>query len=91
MGIGTPSFLGDGGDWNDSAPSYGLTVDHTPQAGAAMVFERGQDNADMNHGHVAVVEAIHSDGSFDISEMGYGNIYHRSFPASAAKTHTFIH
>lgn len=91
MGIGTPSFLGDGGDWNDSAPSYGLTVDHTPQVGAAMVFERGRDNADMNHGHVAVVEAIHSNGSFDISEMGYGNIYHRSFPASAAKTHTFIH
>lgn len=91
MGIGTPSYLGDGGDWNDSAPKYGLKVDHTPQVGAAMVFERGQDGASAEHGHVAVVESVHSDGSFDISEMGNGVIYHRSFPASAASTHTFVH
>ena len=28
MGIGTPSYLGNGGFWWRSAPAYGLRVDH---------------------------------------------------------------
>ena len=34
MGIGTPSYLGNGGDWYVNAPRYGLRVDHNPQVGA---------------------------------------------------------
>lgn len=72
MGIGTPSYLGNGGDWYLNAPAYGLRVDHNPQVGAAISFLRGQDNADATYGHVAVVEAVYSNGTFLISEMNWG-------------------
>lgn len=72
MGIGTPSYLGNGGDWYLNAPAYGLRVDHTPQVGAAISFLRGQDGADLTYGHVAVVEAVYSNGTFLISEMNWG-------------------
>lgn len=68
MGIGTPSYLGNGGDWWRTAPSYGLRVDHTPQVGAALSFLPGQEGADPVYGHVAVVEAVYGD-SIQISEM----------------------
>ena len=41
MGIGTPSYLGNGGQWYATAPSYGLRVDHSPQVGAAISFLPG--------------------------------------------------
>ena len=72
MGIGTPSYLGNGGDWWRNAPSYGLRVDHNPQVGAALSFLPGQDGADGTWGHVAVVEAVYGDGTFQISEMNWG-------------------
>ncbi|MBT1174561.1 CHAP domain-containing protein [Bifidobacterium sp. LC6] len=75
MGIGTPSWLGNGGDWWRTAPAYGLRVDHTPQVGAALSFLPGQAGADGTYGHVAVVEAVYSDGSFQISEMNVGGPY----------------
>ena len=68
LGIGTPSYLGNGGDWWRSAPSYGLRVDHNPEAGAAISFLPGQDGADGTYGHVAVVESVNGN-SFEISEM----------------------
>ena len=75
MGIGTPSYLGNGGDWWRSAPSYGLRVDHNPQVGAALSFLPGQDGADGTWGHVAVVEAVYGDGTFQISEMNVGGLW----------------
>ena len=69
MGISTPSYLGNGGDWWRTAPSYGLRVDHNPEVGAALSFMPGQDGADGTYGHVAVVEAVYGDGTFMISEM----------------------
>ena len=69
MGIGTPSYLGNGGQWWSSAPAYGLRVDHNPEVGAALSFLPGQDGADGFYGHVAVVEAVYGDGTFLISEM----------------------
>ncbi|NMM98838.1 CHAP domain-containing protein [Bifidobacterium olomucense] len=69
MGINTPSYLGNGGDWWRTAPSYGLRVDHNPEVGAALSFLPGQDGADGTYGHVAVVEAVNGDGTFVISEM----------------------
>lgn len=75
MGIGTPSWLGNGGDWWRNAPSYGLRVDHNPQVGAALSFLPGQDGADGVYGHVAVVEAVYSNGTFMISEMNWGGPY----------------
>ncbi|WP_236036780.1 MULTISPECIES: CHAP domain-containing protein [Bifidobacterium] len=75
MGIGTPSYLGNGGEWWATAPSYGLRVDRTPQVGAALSFLPGQDGSDGTYGHVAVVEAVYSDGTFLISEMNWGGLY----------------
>ena len=78
---GTPSYLGNGGNWWRSAPSYGLRVDHNPQVGAALSFLPGQDGADGTYGHVAVVEAVYGDGTFQISEMNWGgpwNMHYRT-------------
>ena len=78
---GTPSYLGNGGDWWRNAPSYGLRVDHNPQVGAALSFLPGQDGADGTYGHVAVVEAVYGDGTFQISEMNWGgpwNMHYRT-------------
>lgn len=72
MGIGTPSYLHNGGEWYLTAPSYGLRVDHNPQVGAAISFLPGQDGADGEYGHVGVVEAVYGDGTFLISEMNWG-------------------
>ncbi len=72
MGIGTPSYLHNGGEWYLTAPAYGLRVDHNPQVGAAISFLPGQDGADGSYGHVAVVEAVYGDGTFLISEMNWG-------------------
>lgn len=81
MGINTPSYLGNGGNWWSTAPSYGLRVDHNPQVGAALSFLPGQDGADGTYGHVAVVEAVYGDGTFQISEMNWGgpwNMHYRT-------------
>ena len=68
MGIGTPSFLHNGGQWYIYAPQYGLRVDHCPQVGAALSFPPGVAGADGYYGHVAVVEAVYGN-SILISEM----------------------
>ena len=68
LGINTPSYLGNGGDWWRTAPSYGLRVDHNPEPGAAISFLPGQSGADGTYGHVAVVEYVNGN-SFQISEM----------------------
>ncbi|MCH9276150.1 CHAP domain-containing protein [Bifidobacterium amazonense] len=75
MGIGTPSYLGNGADWANTAPSYGLRVDNIPQVGAALSFYQGQDGADGTYGHVAVVEAVNADGTILISEMNVQGLY----------------
>lgn len=69
MGIGTPSYLGNGGQWYATAPSYGLRVDHSPQVGAAISFLPGQAGADGFYGHVGVVEAVNGNNTITISEM----------------------
>lgn len=74
MGIGTPSYLGNGGQWWATAPSYGLRVDHTPQVGAAISFLPGQAGADGTYGHVAVVESVSGD-TITISEMNVKGVY----------------
>jgi surface antigen len=71
MGIGTPSYLGNGGNWWQTAPKYGLRVDHTPQVGAAISFLPGQAGADGVYGHVGVVESVNPDGTIGISESNW--------------------
>lgn len=38
MGIGTPSYLHNGGEWYLTAPAYGLRVDHNPQSRSGDLF-----------------------------------------------------
>jgi surface antigen len=55
--------LGDGGQWAARAaadPMPGRVVSETPSVGAAAVVVGG--------GHVAYVEAVHSDGTITVSE-----------------------
>ena len=74
MGIGTPSYLGNGGDWAANAPRYGLRVDNVPQVGAALSFLPGQEGASSPWGHVAVVESVGAN-SITISESNVAGLY----------------
>lgn len=74
MGISTPSYLGNGGFWWQSAPRYGLRVDHNAEVGAAISFLPGQAGADGTYGHVGVVEAVNGN-SIQISEMNVVGAY----------------
>ncbi|RSX54848.1 amidase [Bifidobacterium dolichotidis] len=74
MGIRTPSYLGNGGQWAYTAPSYGLRVDRIPQVGAAVSFAPYQEGADPVYGHVAVVESVGAN-SITISEMNVQGVF----------------
>lgn len=67
---------GNGGQWGSSAAAAGFRVDHTPAAGAIVVFVPGQSvggqwTADGAYGHVAYVESV-SGNSVTISQGGMG-------------------
>lgn len=67
---------GNGGQWGSSAAAAGFRVDHTPAAGAIVVFVPGQSvggqwTADGAYGHVAYVESVNG-GSITISQGGMG-------------------
>lgn len=97
--IGKPlvhSYFGNGGDWWKTAQSLGMTVNKTPRAGACVSFPGGVAGAYPPWGHVAFVEKVNSDGSFEVSEMsgGYtvdGIIRYRHLPKEVANYVYFIH
>lgn len=67
---------GNGGQWGSSAAAAGFRVDHTPAAGAIVVFVPGQSvggqwTADGAYGHVAYVESVNG-SSITISQGGMG-------------------
>ncbi|WP_137655956.1 lytic transglycosylase domain-containing protein [Bifidobacterium moukalabense] len=72
--IGKPvdGYMGNGGDWNDSARRFGYPVSDSPQAGDVICFEPGVHGSDPSYGHVAVVETVNADGSILISQSGRG-------------------
>ncbi|KAA8825232.1 CHAP domain-containing protein [Bifidobacterium reuteri] len=91
MGIGTPSYLGNGGQWYLTAPGYGLRVDHNPQVGAALSFPPGVAGADGTYGHVAVVESV-SGNTVTISEMNVVGEYVVSWRTlSNAGAYWYVH
>ena len=91
MGIGTPSFLGNGGQWYINASRYGLRVDHSPQVGAALSFPPGVAGADGYYGHVAVVEAVNGN-TVQISEMNVKGEYIVSYRTlSNASQYWYVH
>lgn len=68
--IGKPvdAYMGNGGQWDDSARRLGYPTGRDARAGDVIVFEPGVLGADSTYGHVAVVEKVNADGSIMISE-----------------------
>ncbi len=62
-------YLGNAKDWLAAAPKHGYTVLSTPHPDTVVVY--GPGNGYSSLGHVAVVESVNSDGSFQVSEMNY--------------------
>jgi surface antigen len=58
---------GDAGNWANAARQVGIRVDRTPTVGAIAV------NVVHKVGHVAYVNAVYSDGSFDVEEYNWNN------------------
>lgn len=58
---------GNAGTWDDAARRVGVTVNTTPTVGAIAV------NDVHKVGHVAYVNAVYSDGSFDVEEYNWNN------------------
>jgi surface antigen len=73
--LGVPSFThtwkgiawGDAGNWDNAAREAGVTVNTTPTVGAIAV------NDVHKVGHVAYVNKVYSDGSFDVEEYNWNN------------------
>ncbi|MFC8722606.1 CHAP domain-containing protein [Kitasatospora sp. NPDC057198] len=74
--LGVPGFGNSWGDahwgnantWDDAARTAGLPVNTTPTVGSIAV-----NDVSGTYGHVAYVNAVHSDGSFDVEEYNYNN------------------
>ena len=58
--------------WNEDAPKLGFTVSDKPEIGAIAVFQPDEQDADPDFGHVAYVEQVFGDGTYLVSEMGWG-------------------
>lgn len=79
--LGVPNFSnsyggttwGNAENWDDAARRVGITVNSTPTVGAIAV-----NDTHGAYGHVAYVNAVYADGSFDVEEynwntrLGYG-------------------
>lgn len=72
--LGHPKFndnwkthWGDAGHWDDAARAVGVTVNKTPKVGAIAV------NDVHKVGHVAYVNRVYADGSFDVEEYNWNN------------------
>jgi CHAP domain len=56
-------------NWLANAPAHGYTVLSKPAPDTVVVY--GAGNGYSSLGHVAVVDSVNSDGSFQVSEMNY--------------------
>jgi surface antigen len=72
--LGVPNFnddwkthWGDAGHWDDAARAVGVTVNKNPTVGAIAV------NDVHKVGHVAYVNKVYADGSFDVEEYNWNN------------------
>lgn len=87
-GKAIPNNWGDAHDWDAGARAAKYVVDHIPAVGAIMQTDAGK------LGHVAFVEKVNPDGSWEVSEMnvkGWDVLSERSFKAAQAKEYNFIH
>lgn len=79
---------GDAEHWANRAADDDYHVDDTPKNGSIMQTTRGEI------GHVAYIETVHEDGSFDITEMNFTQPYEvtdRTIEAEDAGDYQYIH
>lgn len=97
--IGKPvdGYMGNGGQWDESARAHGYKTGKSPKAGDVIVFEPGVLGADSTYGHVAIVEEVRGNGDILISESARAWMYVaiRNISAASLKANisgiTFIH
>ncbi len=88
--LGRPigSFWGNATSWASSGRAAGFAVNNTPAPGAIMQNYGG-------YGHVAIVEAVHPDGSITYSDMngvaGFNRVGTKTISAGAAAAYNYIH
>jgi surface antigen len=85
-----PNSWGNAATWAYRAAQDGYIVDHTPHAGAIMQLS----NTAGGLGHVAFVESVGADGTWNISEMnviGLNVVDHVARSLSEASNYNFIH
>ena len=90
IGEPIPNSWGNAATWAYYAQTDGYVVDHTPSYGAIMQTP----NVDNGLGHVAFVESVDLNGTWNISEMnvlGLDVVDYKAMPASAASEYNFIH
>lgn len=88
IGKPIPNTWGDAHTWDDRASAMGYVVDHTPIVGSVMETDAG------DLGHVAFVEKVNPDGSWEISEMNaphWDMVNNRKLTAADAQKYKFIH
>ncbi|MFF2629784.1 CHAP domain-containing protein [Kitasatospora griseola] len=79
--LGVPNFSnsyggttwGNAAQWDDAARRLGITVNTTPSVGAIAVNDVHRASDGVIYGHVAYVNAVYSDGSFDVEEYNWNN------------------
>lgn len=88
IGRKTDPFMGNGGDWDNTARKKGWSVSQTPHGGDAIVFEPGVHGSHKLYGHVAVVEKVNADGSILISQsgVGFGRVVTETISSTALNT-----
>lgn len=90
VGLPISNSWGNAATWAFFAGINGYQVDHTPTQYAIMQTA----NSAQGLGHVAFVESVDPDGTWNISEMNVLGLYivdHKAMPASAAANYNFIH
>lgn len=80
------AHMGNAGDWISSAKRLGYTILQKPTPGTIAVYGKNYPGSG-GYGHVAVVESVNGDGTFNVSEMNYAGwnyIDHRTVTPSDA-------
>lgn len=90
VGEEIPNTWGNAATWAFNAQLAGYKVDHTPSKYAIVQTPY----VDSGLGHVAFVESVEPDGTWNISEMNVLGLYivdHKAMSASVAANYNFIH
>jgi peptidoglycan hydrolase CwlO-like protein/surface antigen len=78
--------------WDEIAHTLGYTVSSTPQINAFVVWKSGPLTSSW--GHVAIVEAVHNNGTIDVSEYNwvqYSYSYRPGINPAAYGTYVYIY